>query len=37
MERVLRRTALAKNQAARRARILEEKHTIRDRVQWMRW
>jgi large subunit ribosomal protein L24 len=34
MERVLRRTALAKNQATRRARILEEKRTIRDRVQF---
>ena len=34
MEGVLRRTALAKAQAARKARILENKRTIRDRVQF---
>lgn len=34
MERVLRRTAVAKSQAARRARILDHKRTVRDRVQF---
>lgn len=34
MEAVLRRTALAKSQAKRKARILESKELIRDRIQY---
>lgn len=34
MEKVLRRTALAKSQAKRKARIIAEKETTRDRVQF---